>query len=61
MSSRHFLAPLAAVAFLASGGALPAADLHVAPAGSDRNPGTREAPLQSLHAARVAARRFAGR
>jgi hypothetical protein len=60
-SRRLFLAPLAACAFLALGGPLPAAEFHVAPTGSDRNPGTREAPLQSLHVARDAARRFVGR
>ncbi len=61
MPLRRILIPLATFAFLALGVTLPAAELHVAPAGSDRNPGTREAPLRSLHAARDAARRFAGR
>ena len=40
---------------------LMAAEIHVAPDGNDANPGTRDAPLQSLAAARDAARRFAGK
>ena len=38
-----------------------AAEFHVSPAGDDTQPGTREAPLRSLAAARDAARAFAGR
>ena len=38
-----------------------AADFHVSPAGNDRNPGTRSAPLQTLEAARNAARPFCGK
>jgi membrane-associated protease RseP (regulator of RpoE activity) len=40
---------------------LHAADLHVAPAGKDSNPGTSAAPFQTLAAARDAARKFAGK
>ncbi len=54
--------PACAVAvLLLSPLSLMAADIHVAPAGSDTNPGTRDAPLQSLAAARDAARGFAGK
>ena len=38
-----------------------AADLYVSPAGNDRNAGTQAAPVQSLEAARNAARKFAGK
>jgi hypothetical protein len=38
-----------------------AADLHVAPAGNDRNPGTADKPLATLAAARDAARKWAGK
>jgi len=38
-----------------------AADIHVATTGNDTNPGTEAAPLQSLAAARDAARAFAGK
>jgi hypothetical protein len=38
-----------------------AADLYVSPSGNDTNPGTRTAALQTLGAARDAARKFAGR
>ncbi len=38
-----------------------AKDLHVAPGGNDGNPGSRGAPLQTLSAARDAARKLAGR
>jgi len=47
--------------FLASTPTLSAADLHVAPTGKDDQPGTREAPLATLAAARDAAREFAGK
>lgn len=47
-------------AILFTGSAL-AADLHVSPLGIDGQPGTAEAPLASLAAARDAARRFAGK
>lgn len=40
---------------------LMAADIYVAPHGSDTNAGTENAPLQSLAAARDAARSFAGK
>jgi hypothetical protein len=38
-----------------------AADLHVSPSGNDSQPGTAEAPLVTMAAARDAARRFAGK
>jgi hypothetical protein len=38
---------------------LAAADLHVSPTGKDNQPGTRDAPLLTLAAARDAARKFA--
>lgn len=38
-----------------------AAEIHVAPGGSDRHPGTAEAPLATLGAARDAARPFLGK
>jgi hypothetical protein len=49
------------LAFLAVARALPAADLYVAPDGRDDQPGTAAAPLQTLAAARDAARKVAGR
>ncbi len=52
--------PLCLLAF-AQVSALFAADIHVAPNGSDRNPGTALKPLATLHAARDAARPSAGR
>jgi len=52
--------PLWLLAFVHAS-ALFAADIHVAPNGSDRNPGTALKPLATLHAARDAARPFAGR
>ena len=58
----RLLRPACAVAvLLLSPLSLMAADIYVAPAGNDTNPGTRDAPLQSLAAARDAARRFAGK
>jgi hypothetical protein len=56
-------AVLAAALVLAAGlcQALPAAEIHVAPDGSDKHPGTPAAPLQTLAAARDAARKFAGK
>ncbi|MEO0055437.1 MAG: hypothetical protein RLZZ50_1384, partial [Verrucomicrobiota bacterium] len=54
------LAPLLLLA-LALRVSLPAADLHVAPSGDDRNPGTPARPFATLAAARDAARAFAGR
>ncbi len=38
-----------------------AAEIHVSPAGTDKNPGTLAAPLRTLAAARDAARKFAGK
>ena len=38
-----------------------AADLYVSPAGLDSHPGTKQAPLQTLRAARDTARQFAGK
>jgi hypothetical protein len=46
---------------LCTSGALPAAELFVAPQGSDTNPGTRTRPLRSFVAAQQVARTFAGR
>ena len=49
-----------AVILLASLSAM-AADIHVAPGGNDANPGTKDAPLGSLAAARDAARPLVGK
>ena len=58
MKTSHRLLCLVAFAQVS---ALFAADIHVAPNGSDRNPGTTLQPLATLHATRDAARPFAGR
>ncbi len=47
---------LLATALLLAAGDLRGAELHVSPAGEDGNPGTKEAPLRSLAAARKAVR-----
>lgn len=51
----------AAATSLILGNTLFAADLHVANTGKDTNPGSSAAPLQTLSAARDAARQFVGK
>ncbi|MCU0793982.1 MAG: right-handed parallel beta-helix repeat-containing protein, partial [Opitutaceae bacterium] len=57
----HRLRPSWLLAFACASAALHAADFHVAPSGDDRAPGTAAKPFATLHAARDAARPFAGR
>ncbi len=52
---------VAAALLLARLAALPAAEIHVAPTGSDTQPGTAAQPLATLAAAQRAARHWAGR
>lgn len=52
---------LATTLFLLSTHVVLAAELHVAPTGSDTNSGTKSAPFQTFDAARNAAKKVAGR